>query len=207
MSKTSTTTTITDRPCIVAFTGKKGAGKDTAARILKDLMIKKWGKKEVTEDVRHFAFADPLKQACEIIFMLEHHQLHDPLGKENPDPRWGNKSARELMQLFGTEVTRNIDPDTFCKNMRYRIEESPPYYVILITDCRFENEAKLVHELGGKIVQITRAVPDAKRVKFGDHASEMGIPSEYVDFTIANDGPNTDDLRKELDNLFDKLVD
>lgn len=206
-SSTSTTSTNTDKACVVAFTGKKGAGKDTATRLLQELMIFKWGERDVRKVVNHFAFADPLKEAAESIFMLSHRQLHDPIQKEMPDPRWNNKTPRELMQLLGTEVVRNIDPDTFCKNMRYRVENMMPDQFIFISDCRFENEAKLIRELGGKIVLITRDVPQSKRVKFGDHASEMGIPPELVDFTIANDDENTAGLRKELDNLFNKLLD
>lgn len=57
---------------IIGFVGPKGAGKDEAARILKDAK-KARGK---------FSFAGPLKKICSDVFSVPERLMHDPVLKE-----------------------------------------------------------------------------------------------------------------------------
>ena len=61
-------------PTIVAFCGKAGAGKDTAAQVLCDHL-----------GFERLAFADPLKEALAIIANEPVQNFHDPVLKEELD--------------------------------------------------------------------------------------------------------------------------
>ena len=78
---------------IIGFLGKSGSGKDTCC----DYLVRNYGYTKMT-------FAKPLKDAVGILFDLSHDQLYSK--KEVIDKRW-NKSPRELLQYFGTDVIRN----------------------------------------------------------------------------------------------------
>jgi hypothetical protein len=110
-------------------------------------MIKNMFKKE---KVSLKAFATPLKQATQILFGLSDYQLNE----EKETPLENGKSPRQILQWFGTDILRkHVDENIFLNLMRKSIEnEKCP--IIIITDCRFENEAQLIHQLGGKIIKI-----------------------------------------------------
>lgn len=59
----------------------------------------------------------------------------------------------------------------------------------LITDCRFENEAQRIRDLGGQVWKIEREGAGA-----GNHASEQELPGELIDLVIDNNG-TFDDLK------------
>lgn len=161
---------------IIAFAGKAGAGKDTAASFIKNDNI---------DNVEVFAFAEPIKAASKILFNFSDDQLHCPVKKEELDDRW-NKTPRQIFQWLGTDVIRkHIRDDFFLINMKNRITESK-CNVIIITDVRFTNESKFIKDLGGKIFKIVR--PGGKTTKYNDHPTENGIPDEYIDDIITNDG-------------------
>lgn len=67
----------------------------------------------------------------------------------------GPMTAREFMQYLGTEVMRKIYGPVWIENCLRRIEtDQPP--IAVITDCRFVNEVEAIHEVGGKVVRLTR---------------------------------------------------
>ncbi len=153
---------------LIALTGLPRSGKDTLAGFLQGHYF-----------VR-LAFADPLKDAAAVLLGLERWKMN---GEQNFDreavlPEWGF-STRDFLQRFGTEVMReNFGQDFWLKHMRGRIGHGN--YVI--TDCRFENEAALVHELGGIVVEVRR--PGC--VKSG-HISDAGVTADryvYNDSTL-----------------------
>lgn len=170
---------------IIGLTGKAGSGKDTVASFL--------DKKNT--DV--FAFADPLKHACKILFNFTEEQLYDPYMKEQIDIRW-NKSPREIFQWLGTDVIRkHIKEDFFIINMKNKIENSDKN--IIITDVRFDNEAEFIKSIGGIIVKINR--PNSKTTDHCDHLTEKGINEKFIDYIIINDG-NLEFLKKNIIDLF-----
>lgn len=65
----------------------------------------------------------------------------------------------------------------------------------LVTDVRFENEARRIRELGGEVWKIVRDGSGA-----GEHASEMELPGEYINVTIDNNG-TYNDLQASVDVL------
>src|SRR5690606_25530009 len=82
---------------------------------------------------------------------------------------------------LGTEWGRSLDKDLWLKRVQqhYRsIEHLEGYYVV--TDVRFDNEAKWIKE-NGYLIEITRP-----GVGGGDHASEKGL-NVHTDFVVVND--------------------
>jgi hypothetical protein len=155
---------------IIGLSGHAGSGKDTAAAGL--------------QGYYQLAFAKPLKDGAKPLFDLTDEQLYGKL-KEKPDNRW-SVSPREIMQYLGDHC-REYNPNFFVINMRSRIEKSQSQGIknIVITDVRYNNEAKLIHELGGKVIKIERKITTTKHSK---HSSEQGILTEFIDYTVQNDG-------------------
>src|SRR5687767_10209152 len=75
---------------IIGLMGVKGSGKSTGS----DYLISNYQYKEV-------AFADPLKKACQALFLFTDEQLYGTQEeKERADPRWFNCSPRTVMQFI-----------------------------------------------------------------------------------------------------------
>lgn len=165
---------------IIALTGKKRHGKDSAAKIIQ---------KYSTTRCVTLSFAKPIKEALSIIHCIPLKYFDDDDLKEAIIPEW-NRTPRELAQWLGTEVYRmQFDNDTWLKNMKMRMDS---YYqtnqdvLFIITDCRFNNEAEFIRNLGGTIwkVDANVRVPPS-----GDsHASERGIDDDYVSDFLDNNG-------------------
>lgn len=188
---------------IIAFTGRKRAGKDSAAKTLHADGFGRFRKR---------AFADRVKDACMMVFDLTADQVYGTNGydREQIDERWG-LSPRYILQRFGTEVGRAVHRDTWVKTV---ILDAQHDFMVnrkhtVITDCRFPNECDAVRKAGGWVVKIERPgveTPFWSRVllrlpipvklkiwtaaKLGDHPSEFCVDLIRPDFVIQNDeGP------------------
>jgi hypothetical protein len=164
------------RPKLVAFTGPAGSGKSTAASGL----VYRHGFMPVR-------FADPLKAMAAA--------LYDQLGlaasevrervrgslKDTPDPALEGITPRFIMQTLGTEWGRQTLRDSLWVDIwRARAErELRMGHSVVVDDCRFQNEADVVRELGGIVVGVFR--PGGARAP--EHASENGV---MPDTLIAN---------------------
>jgi hypothetical protein len=152
---------------LIAFTGLPRSGKDTAA----ERLARRW-------NYRILRFSDPLKEAAAILLRRPEWQMRGDLGfdREAVMPEWGF-SVRYFLQRFGTEAMRdNFGADFWVKLMRARLAGMDR---VVITDCRFENEAKMVRELGGIVAEIYRPACAGS-----SHISDAGI--SLVDWTIDN---------------------
>ncbi len=165
---------------IVAFAGKKRAGKTTAANMT---------------DLPVMSFATPLKELCDALLSekgnLYHevskwccrHDLHPDLEKRIqavvPDLYYGNflveddTKPRRLYQYIGTDICRAYDPEIWVKLLRKKLTAD-----IAIDDLRFPNESKVadftIYILGGES---------------GDnHPSENSVQPEHCNEVIMNDG-------------------
>lgn len=159
---------------LIAFTGLPRSGKDSAADWL------------ILHGYVRLRFADPLKEAAAILLGRTVAECNGDGGfdREAVMPEWGF-SMRDFLQRFGTEaMCNNFGQDFWLKHMRRRLESLPPYHGVtraaVITDCRFDNEAALVRELDGIVVEIRRPglVPSA-------HVSDKGVEPDVV---LDNDG-------------------
>ena len=170
---------------LVGLTGHAGAGKDTVADLLR-----------AAHGGRKIAFAGPLKAACASLFRLTPDQLHDPVAKETLDPRWG-RTPRQILQVVGTDLLRaQFDVDVFRKSARFGIEAAlaAGETLVVVSDCRFENEAALVRELGGVVWHVRRATRGTTETA---HVSEQTLAVAPSDVVVANDG-TLDDLRARV---------
>lgn len=169
---------------IVALCGKKGCGKDTAAKALLD---KGWtGEK----------FAGPLKDACRTLFGFDESQVEGHL-KDVVDPRW-ETTPRAILQFMGTEVFQykindvlpGIGRHFWTRSLVQRIHSTEGD--IVITDMRFQHELDALRAMDPssyKVVSIKihrdGACAEARGVCA--HASETELDSVRCDHDILND--------------------
>jgi len=156
---------------IIGIIGPKNSGKDTIADYLC-----------LQHDFHKEAFAAPVKDICEKMFLLDKAQLTDHELKEKVDERWG-LTPRQMYQQVGTDIARNHFGDGFwVKHLNLRIKESS-YNKIVISDVRFKNEAKWVKDNSGILVRVI----DPSLVSSDTHSSETEQESITEDILILND--------------------
>lgn len=175
---------------LIGILGFKFSGKDTTA----DHLVLKYNFKKI-------AFAQPMKDACKILFNFDDEQLYGQT-KEVVDPRW-NVSPRIVFQHFGTEMFRKgineIMPhikDNFWVSLAidtyHNIIKKNPDQNVVISDVRFMNEIDAIHKENGIIIKIIR--PGILSVD--THSSE-NMEHLHGDYEIINDGT--------LENLYEKI--
>lgn len=175
----------------IGLHGLAGSGKDTVGLYL-----------EGVYQFERSAFANPIKDAAEVLFGLAPEHFVDRGLKEAVVP-WLGKSPRQIAQLLGTEFGRHhFGDDIWIKVAKQRfgawreevLEQTFfPACGFVITDVRFENEAAWIRSEGGVIWHIRR--PGVAPV--AAHSSENGIVVDQGDVVIENDGT--------LDELYDKI--
>jgi len=96
---------------------------------------------------------------------------------------WGRKCYPDVWLEYGIRrAQRLLDPATLGGKELVGLNDRPAS-LVLITDCRFANEAAAVHAAGGKVIRITRPGTSA-----GEHGSEMEQDDIPVDWTVHNGG-------------------
>ncbi len=172
---------------VIAFTGRKFSGKDTAARLF------------IEAGYTNIKFADPLKDMLRAVLRVQgilpdtvERMIEGDL-KEVPTYYLRGKTPRYAMQTLGTEWGRDIIAQDFWTSiLKTRAEQ---HRKIVVTDLRFGNEVKAVRELGGKIIRIKRQF--ARDNEFSEHSSEVAIDNLMVDAEIENNG-SIEELRTKL---------
>lgn len=179
------------RPTIIGLTGYAGSGKDTVRSIL----VRR-------HEYDGLAFADPIREMLggllESCGVSETWMTEREL-KEREIPAIG-ASYRQLAQLLGTEWGRSIHPDFWLKIAAAKIDMYRSFGSkgVVISDCRFPNEAAWIRANGGRIWNIVR--PGLEPVRA--HASEDLIASLPYDYVIYNKGA-IDDLPKAIEAALD----
>lgn len=188
---------MNDKLILIGLAGHAGAGKDTAARYL----VARYG-------FVHAAFASPIRDMAAV--MLEQIGIPDTFlrhraFKERPMSELGF-SPRALMQVIGTEVGRSLNPDLWVKHLELRLGLQPNggqvHDRIVISDCRFPNEAYWIRAKGGKVVRLTR--PQAQG-QARQHVSETALSDMTPDYDVLNDGATEWSLQMRLDRICEDL--
>lgn len=167
---------------LLGIHGKKRSGKDTAGREL--LFIK--NALRIQSPLIIDSFADPLRKFAFMTFgITEENREENIIGLD--------LTGRQLLQRLGTEVARNINENFWVESLKNRnsskINEVTGFYEnIIITDVRFDNEAKFIKENNGIILHVVRPSLESK----DEHLSEKGIDPKYIDYTIINDSTEED---------------
>lgn len=191
---------------LIAFSGKKFAGKDTCAESL----IRSYGFKRI-------GLADKLKDICSVVFKISRKDMDDPSKKEENFEKpiifnsihiesllsqiekdgfscqdlfenlchsyIGRKiiSIRDMLQFIGTDICRSyIADDIWLRYIQKFINYSDN---IVITDARFENERLFLKDIGAILILVIRDGLDSS----SSHISEnqLGKEEDY-DVVIRN---------------------
>ncbi len=162
---------------LVGFTGKARSGKDTAADFT---------------GLNKYSFATPLKDACKAIFGWGDEHLNGDL-KDVVDPKYG-VSPRQALQTLGTDWARNtVNEDIWI----IRAKEVLEHGEVVVADVRFDNEAQLIRDLGGIVIEVVGTFADTQVRK---HSSESGVSLGLIDHTVVNDG-TLEDLEAQIDAI------
>lgn len=186
---------------LVGLIGKKQSGKDTLAQHL----IDEYG-------FTRYAFADPIKEACQVIFGFTKEQCWGK-EKEVVDPFW-KITPRKIFQIFGTElfqfelpkhaeeladIGRTFWAYRFARWYEQQVAKNPELKVV-ITDVRFPFEADIITSMGGSLIKIARP----NQVYNDMHASETEMDLIKYHYYIDNNG-TIDDLILKVDRFFPQL--
>ena len=193
---------------IIAFTGLIGSGKDTCA----DYLVNH-------HQFRRDSFAGPLKDAAAAVFgwdrdMLEGRIKRSREWRECVDQWWADRlniphlTPRWVLQNWGTEVFRqHFHSDIWIASLENKLRQTKDDLVI--TDCRFSNEAEAIKRAGGMVIRIKRGPdpewfalaatnPELMPERYPQvHASEYSSAPIEFDQIIVNDS--------SIDALYSKL--
>lgn len=197
---------------IIGICGFQSSGKDTIASYL----INKYGFKKLS-------FAGTLKDIVAIIFSWDRKKLEgltkeDREWREQVDEWWAkelsmpNLTPRYVLQYFGTDLFRNHwHTEIWVKIIEKKLLQ---YKNVVITDCRFDNELKLLKKYNGKIIHVYRDMPDwfydyNKNKIITDemkkiHPSEINWIYGNGDYIIENNG-TINDLENKIKLLINKF--
>lgn len=179
----------------IGFMGYARSGKDTAG----DHLVQTYGYERVS-------FADPVRES---LFAL------DPIVGDAPSDAglrlatvvamhgWEEAKdcypeVRTLLQRHGTDAMRGVMGDDVWVNLAARkvVEARRAGKNVVVTDCRFPNEVKMLREWGFRLVWVDR--PGVEPVN--GHASEVGVYPHDADVVLPNNS-SVDVLRERLDVL------
>jgi len=185
-------------PNVIGMIGQAGSGKDSVA----DYVVKNYG-------FTKLAFADPLKQAVQVMFNIDDKHMFDRDLREEVLEGWEPWSTRKLLQFVGTELMRTqVDESIWVKNAVSRIKKLGD---VIIADVRFPNEvddvkARLDGMANTVFIRVSR--PDHLDAQGGiqNHASESFIDGLDADIDIVNDG-TFEDLYAKVDDIMKTILD
>jgi len=196
---------------LIGVVGLIGSGKGTVSDRL-----------EQKHNFRKDSFAKSLKDAVSSMFnwdreMLEGKTDESRAWREKPDVFWSKRFGKDVtprwvLQYFGTEVMRQGMHDSiWIDSCMARYDGKPT----VIADTRFENEIKIIREMGGSILLVKRGQdPDwftdyveGNVVPKNVHSSEYAWAKSEYDHLITNDG-TLEDLHSKIDDLIvsDKIT-
>jgi len=140
---------------IIAFSGRKQSGKTICSEFLKGLLLSNG-----YSEVEIYNFADPLKEdICMNMFGLSYVQCYGEDHNKNEliDAYWEDKqlTARDLMQLIGTDLFRKLNNNVWVNALINKIKKSK-LQVVIVSDCRFPNEIEAIKNNGGIVFRLNR---------------------------------------------------
>lgn len=161
---------------IIGIGYRAHSGKDTVGRVL----VQEFGFHRV-------GFADALKDVCSVICFgaVFSHVRHGDF-KEDITPL--GMTGGQLLQKVGVAL-REAVPGIWIESA-HLLPKLVTYANIVVTDVRFEDEAKAIKDLGGILVEVRRYVPQDA------HVSETEGAKIKWDHIIENDGSLVDLLDK-----------
>jgi len=187
---------------LIAFTGLKGSGKNTATNFLRDIMAKSG---QVNLSVE-FAFADPLKNIVKEGLGVDDSQ-EEFLKRSNIKP-FNGLTLREVYQLLGEAIKSRIGQSVWVDFTINRINDftealTPDY--IIITDLRYTNEEaalrKYAEDNGIELVIIK--MQNTNLINTDTHISESQIDAINEDFLIK--ASDIDEIKIQMEEIFNGI--
>jgi len=181
---------------VIGILGFKGSGKDT----LGEYLVRQHG---YTVE----SFANPLKDLISAVFgwdraLLEGDTTDSRVWRETPDEWWESKldwvnnqgnylgrfTPRVAMQFVGTDVLRGyFDDSIWIKSLEARIRDRDR---VVVTDCRFPNECKMIKTLQGRVLRVKRGAEPrwyevAKLASAGDQWAAEYMSNHFKDVHVS----------------------
>ena len=150
------------------------------------------------------AFADTIRQVALTIDPYVHNlRLSDVINLVGWDKAKRHPEVRRLLQVIGTEAGRDIHgTDVWVDRTFDAISALAHDQPVVITDVRFDNEARRLRTFGGRLVRVRRQTDNHDAVL--GHRSETESAKLNSDHYLPNDGSITE-LHRRLDRLVDRL--
>lgn len=164
---------------IVGLCGPEGAGKSTAANLIK----KRYG-------ARVLPFAAPLKRMLASLGVPDRNLYGSPEDKLEPLDILGGRCVRYAAQRLGTEWGRDMmDKNFWVRAWEHVLEdECDADDMIVSDDVRFTSEKDAIERRGGVLICVVRSFEDFKRVP--KHTSEdFAALAPYADILVNDSTP------------------
>jgi hypothetical protein len=171
---------------IVGLSGKKQSGKNTICDRLYDFVKGSHISCNYPEkSCKIYSFADALKEkVCMSVLGLTYEQCYGSDEYKNSltqyqwsffpeEIRTNNKgfmTARDIMQIVGTNIFRNYFDDNIWVNATFRKIKEDGYKIALISDVRFPSEVEGIIENKGVVVKLLR-----NPCETDNHSSEIAL--------------------------------
>lgn len=178
---------MTNQTTLIGISGRKRHGKNTVATMIKDELLLRGCHRSIVE----LAFAGALKQ-----------DVANQLGISVYELDQDKVRYRPLLQEYGT-MMRHTRGDTYWLNrLHVQLAKQPFGSVVIITDCRFPNEADFVRQHSGTVVKVVRAGLDDTDT----HASETEVDKIDPDYAITNN-KGLNQLYSQVTATLDAILD
>ena len=190
-------------PRVVAFLGRAGSGKSTAAKHL----VEKHG-------ARLVSFAGPLKRLAKRCLPFDDEQMYGTqAAKEEVDSRFG-LSGIQFLQRLGDgareEIHQGVWVDAALTEIHKLWEEDPSRGLFVIDDARYVSEAEAIAtdaSVFGHVIKLL--CPDAESTRDMDHPSEAQVdqvPPQFISHAIhSSKSPESVDLLSKVDSVLSTL--
>ena len=179
---------------LIGFSGRRGSGKDTIARLLQQLQPeRKWHIRSVGE---------PIKAVCAALAGEGTAPYFSQAGKAELLPTFG-RTRGEMLQQVGLAL-RHWEPAIWVQAF---FSQLPTDQHTLIPDVRFPNEADLIRSRGGLMVRV-EGDPLHQRgdgTRDDAHPSETGLDDyPHFDAVLHNTG-SLPDLERQVRELLARV--
>lgn len=176
---------------LIAFSGKKQTGKDTAAELLAAASPKLQFQGLNFADAVYEELAIGLWPACSVNRAF--------LATKIAYMKANKQHFRLLLQGWGTDYRRALfGANYWIDEYKKRLERIPDKIVVVTTDVRFVNEAQCIAALGGILIRIERETG-----MLDTHQSEVELDDYHFEHRVTNNGTKEqllEQLKKALKN-------
>ena len=197
----------------IAFSGKKQTGKSTSADLVREILSAEtdynicefafakplkdlvhnvygisnellWGTDKQKETLTHILW-DGFHPDIRLKYFNESQSSEDFPYSDEPLPRSGPMTVRELLQVLGTDVFREQVYQNTWAEAPFR-QDWKENDLVLIPDCRFPNEWHLTLMNDGTVIRLER--DRSEKMESDTHKSETALDTTEFQFAYRNNG-------------------